>query len=60
MKGKAFSSPPPTIDIPRQRIIDGFNVLKEDPAMVTRAVRDMIRRSALCIERGGAHVEGNL
>lgn len=60
MKGKVYSSPPPTIEVLQQRIIDEFNRLKDDPAMVMRAVRDMIRRADVCVHREGGHVEGNI
>ena len=35
-----------------------IDVLRHDPAMVRRAVQDMQRRSQLCVDRGGGHVEG--
>ncbi len=35
------------------------NALREQPAFVTRAVRDMHRRTMLCVAREGGHVEGH-
>jgi len=59
VKGKVFVSPPAIIDDLKTR---AFDVLKADRnrELVRRAVRDMIRRINLCIERDGGHVEGNL
>ena len=34
------------------------DALRNDPAMVRRAVQDMLRCFELCVERGGGHVEG--
>ena len=35
------------------------NAFPEQPAFVTRAVRDMHRRTMLCVAREGGHVEGH-
>ncbi len=35
------------------------NALREQPAFVTRAVRDMHRRTMLCVARERGHVEGH-
>ena len=59
IKDKVFSSPPRDIDELRQKIIREFNALREQPAFVTRAVRDMHRRTMLCVAREGGHVEGH-
>ena len=58
MKGKAFSTPPLILGIMNQRIVGEFETLKE--AVVQRAVQEMMRRAALCIEREGQHVEGQI
>ena len=34
------------------------DALRNDPAMLSRAVQDMLRRCQLCVESGGGHVEG--
>ena len=59
IKDKVFSSPPRDIDELRQKIIREFNTLREQPAFVSRAVRDMHRRTMLCVAREGGHVEGH-
>ena len=49
------------IDDLTQGITENAELLKRDPNLVRRAVRDMVRRRAtLCIERDGKHVEGYL
>ena len=58
MKDKVFSTPPRDIDELREKIVREFNALREQPAFIQRAVRDMHRRTMLCVERKGAHVEG--
>ena len=39
-------------------IVDEFNALREHPALINWAVRDMHRQAMLRIERNGDHVEG--
>ena len=39
-------------------IIEEFDALRQQPALISRAVRDMHRRTIICVERNGAHVEG--
>ena len=34
-----------------------MNVLRQDRAMIRRAVFDMVRRAQVCTERNGGHVE---
>ena len=58
IKDKVFSTPPRDIDELRQKIIREFNALREQPAFIRRAVRDMHRRTMLCVAREGGHVEG--
>jgi hypothetical protein len=57
-KDKVFSSPPRNIDELRQRIIREFNTLREQPALVTRVVSDMHKRTMVCVAREAGHVEG--
>lgn len=59
LKNKVFSTPPQNVDMLRQRIVDTFNDLRLQPDFIRRAVRDMQRRAALCVERNGGHVEGH-
>ena len=59
LKNKVFSSPPHDIGMLRQRIIAEFNALRHNPMFVAHAVRHMQKRTTLCIERNGGHVEGH-
>ena len=43
LKDKVFSTPPHDIDELRQRIVQEFRVLREQPAVICQAVRDMQR-----------------
>jgi hypothetical protein len=54
-----FSSPPRDVNILRQRIIAEFNALRNNPNFITNAVRHMQKRTTLCVERNGGHVEGH-
>lgn len=57
LKDKVFSRPPENIEELRQRIIEEFNTLRQRPEIIQRAFRDMHRRTILCVERNGGHVE---
>ena len=58
LKDKVYTSVPRNLQDLRARIIQHeVEVLRNDPAMVRRAVADMRRRCGLCVERGGGHVE---
>ena len=62
LKDKVFATPPQNIDMLRQRIIDEFNALRQQPEipeMIRNAVRHMHKRTILCVERNGKHVEGH-
>ena len=58
LKDKVFSTSTQNIDVLRQRIVDTFNALPQQPDFIRRAVRDMHRRAILCVERNEGHVEG--
>ena len=51
--------PRTSIDVLRQRIIDEFNVLRQQPEMIRNAVRHMHKRTILCVERNGGCVEAH-
>ena len=55
LKDKVFSTPSLNIDVLRQRIIDEFNALQQQPDVIRNVVRDMHRR-ILCVARNGGHV----
>jgi hypothetical protein len=59
LKDKVFSTPPQNIQDLRQKIIEQFNALREQPAIIRKAVRDMHKRTVVCVERNGRHVEGH-
>ena len=58
LKSKVFRSPPVDIADLQARITHEANLLKQDRNLVRRAVRDMIKRANVCIDRNGGHVEG--
>ena len=58
IKDKVFSTPPRDIDDLRQKIIREFNALRDQPTFVSRAVRDMHRRTMLCVAREEGNVKG--
>ena len=57
IKCKVYTTPPASIGDLKQRIIGIFDSLKRDPFMIRRAVKDMVRRSNMCIRERGCHVE---
>ena len=59
LKHKVFTTPPENIDVLRQRIIEEFNALRQQPEMIRNVMRGMHRRTILCVERNGGHVEGH-
>ena len=59
LKNKVFTTPPENIDVPRQRIIEEFNALRQQPEMIRHVMRGMHRRTIRCVERNGGHVEGH-
>jgi len=59
LKSKIFTTPPADIFELRRTIINEFQLLQNNREFIIRAVRSMLRRSQLCLERDGGHVEGN-
>ena len=58
LKDKVFSRPL-NIQQLRQQIINEFNILRQQPNRIRRAMRDMHRQTFLCVQRNGGHVEGH-
>ena len=58
LKNKVFPSPRAELDELRNRIRNEVDILRSDFGMVRRAVQGMLRRSHLCVETDGGHVEG--
>ena len=54
-----FTTPPENIDVLRQRIIEEFNALRQQPEMIRHVMRGMHRRTIRCVERNRGHVEGH-
>ena len=50
MKDKFFSTPPRDIDELREKIVREFKALREQPAFIQRAVRDVHRRTMLVLK----------
>ena len=57
LKDKVFSTPPRSVDEYRQTIVNEFNALKEQPAVIRRAERHTHKQTLLCVERNEGHVE---
>jgi len=55
IKEKVYRTPPAL----RQRIIDEFEILRQNRELIQSAVRAMESRARRCIERNGGHVEGH-
>ena len=60
LKQKVFRTPPVSLVDLRTRIVNEFNQLRTKPNFLRKAVREMRRRAADCIDQNGGHVEGNL
>ena len=58
LKNKVFATPPHDLEELQGRIREEVDALRNDPAMLRRAVQEMLRRCDLYVERGGGRVEG--
>ena len=57
IKSKVYTTPSANLDDLEMRIRDEMNILRQDRAMVRRAVNSMTARAELCLQRNGGHVE---
>ena len=57
-KGKAFISPPQTLEDLRQRIIGNVNTLRDERQKLISSIKQMRKRTHLVIDNNGGHVEG--
>lgn len=57
LKAQIFTTPPANLDDLEDRITRAVDNLREDRAMIRRAVAQMLQRAQLCLNRGGGHVE---
>ena len=53
---KIYATPPRDMNDLIQRITQEADAIKQNPQLVRRAVRDMIRRTRECIQKNGHHV----
>ena len=51
LKAKVYVTPPANLEDLRRRITVRMEELRQDRGMVGRAVRNMLRRARLCVER---------
>ena len=58
MKSRVYVTPPRNMDDLRQRIINEAELIRQNPNLVKRAMRDMVRRARECVGNGGLHVRG--
>ena len=59
MKSKIYTTPPRDMNNLRYKTVREANAIKQNPDMVKRAVRDMIRRARECIRKDERHVRGS-
>ena len=57
LKSKVYQTPPANLEELEQRIRHEIDTLRQDRALVRRAVFDMLRRVRVCSQRNGGHVE---
>ena len=60
LKSKVFQTPPDSIDDLKNRIVAEADRVKQNRNLIRRAVKDMVPRAHVCIDRDGSHVEGKL
>lgn len=58
LKNQVYKTPPPTLEILRDRVEAEFDVLKNDPAAIRKVMQSMRDRATRCLARHGRHVEG--
>lgn len=57
LKQKVFATPPQDLQDLRRRIVDSTNELRERPQFIRQAFEEMNKRTNLCFQRNGGHVE---
>ena len=57
IKSKVYTTPPANLDDLEMRIRNEMDILRQDRAVVRRAVNSMTARAELCLQRNGDHVE---
>ena len=57
LKDRVYRTPPQNIDDLRNKIQQEAEILRGNPALIRRVLRQMEQRSNLCVVRDGVHVE---
>ena len=58
LKSQIFKRSPRDIDELREKIVIEAQKVKENPALIQRAMRDMVERARTCINNDGRHIKG--
>ena len=58
LKSQVFKRSPRDINELREQVVIEAQKVKENPALIQRAMRDMIERARTCIENDGRHIKG--
>ena len=58
MKSQVYATPPLDMADLVQRINHVAYDIRQDPSLVKRAVKDMVRRATACVANGGRQVRG--
>ena len=58
LKSKVYQTAPSDIQDLTQRIVSEADAIKQNPQLVKRAMRDMLRRARVCADNNGRHVRG--
>ena len=58
LKSRIYATPPQDLDDLKQKITREADAVRQNPRLVKRAVRDMIRRAQDCVAKDGGHVRG--
>ena len=57
LKNKVYRTPPENLAILRRRIVEETNILRRKPEFVRNSFAAMLRKTNLCLQRNGRHVE---
>lgn len=58
LKSKIYATAPSDMQDLTQRIVNEADAVKQNPSLVKRAMRDMLRRARECADNGGRHIRG--
>jgi len=57
LKSRVFTTPPADLNELQRRITAEVDIVRQDRALIRRAVNAMLRKAGVCIQRGGGNVE---